>query len=81
MPTWEETADFYGLSKSDRKFISSLFEKKGTPAKAKSPLKTGLGMRHRDVNGTSDSRKRDVNGMKSRTGVTRKLVTGVRKSA
>lgn len=25
IPTWQEMADFYGLSKSDRKFVDGLF--------------------------------------------------------
>jgi hypothetical protein len=29
MPTWEETADFYRLSKADRRFVASLFGKNG----------------------------------------------------
>jgi hypothetical protein len=28
MPTWEETADFYRLSKAQRKFVEGLFEDK-----------------------------------------------------
>jgi hypothetical protein len=28
MPTWEETAAHYGLSKADRKFVASLFNDK-----------------------------------------------------
>jgi len=40
IPTWEETAQRYGLSKADRRFVASLFGDKGsrqsTASKARS---------------------------------------------
>jgi hypothetical protein len=40
IPTWEETAERYGLSKADRRFVASLFGDKGsrrsTASKARS---------------------------------------------
>jgi hypothetical protein len=46
IPTWQEMADFYGLSKSDRKFVDGLFAtseaKAGTAsAKRRSSARTG----------------------------------------
>ncbi len=40
IPTWEETADFYGLSKSQRKFVKGLFEEKISKRRADPATKT-----------------------------------------
>jgi hypothetical protein len=70
MPTWEETADFYGLSKADRKFISGLVDGKKSGASATNPSKLSSGLSKRMKNGT-----------KAASGVTGKTVSRARKTA
>ena len=71
MPTWEETADFYGLSKADRKFIASLVDEKKSGASATHPSKLS----------SSGFSKRMKNGTKAASGVTGKTVSRARKTA
>jgi hypothetical protein len=39
IPTWQEMADFYGLSKSDRKFVDGLFTNNGARTRTASAKK------------------------------------------